>query len=91
MKRSGKNKEYFYLRSGKLHRVVPTDFAVDLSEDEDRRLKEDIARNPGSKAEVLSGFWSFLIKTVGKKAYSFDEFMDSYCGKKREEMEAKGL
>lgn len=88
---SGKNKEYFYLRSGKLHRVIPTDFAVDLSEDEDRRLKEDIAKNPSSKAEMLSGFWAFLTKTVGKKSYNFDEFMDSYCDKKREEMEAKGL
>lgn len=88
---SGKNREYFYLRSGKLHRVVPTDFAVDLSKDEDRRLKEDIARNPSSKAEMLSDFWAFLTKTVGKKSYNFDEFMDSYCGRKREEMEAKGL
>lgn len=88
---SGKNKEYFYLRSGKLHRVVPTDFAVDLSGDEDRRLKEDIARNPGSKAEILSGFWSFLTRTVGKKSYNFDEFMDSYCERKRKAMKAKGL
>lgn len=87
----GKNKEYFYLRSGKLHRVVPTDFAVDLSGDEDRRLKEDIAENPGSKAEILSGFWSFLTRTVGKKSYNFDEFMDSYCERKREAMKAKGL
>ena len=88
---SGKSKEYFYLRPGKLHRVVPTDFAVDLSGDEDRRLKEDIAMNPGSKPEVLSGFWAFLTKTVGRKPYNFDDFMDSYCAKKREEMEAKGL
>ena len=88
---SGKNKAYFYLRSGKLHRVIPTDFAVDLSEGEDRRLKEDIARNLSSKAEVLSGFWTLLTETVGKKPYNFDEFMDSYCDRKREEMEAKGL
>ena len=87
----GKSKGYLYLRSGILHRVVPTDFAVDLSEDEDRRLKEDIAKNPGSKAEILSRFWAFLTKTVGKNPYNFDEFMDSYCDKKREEMEAKGL
>ena len=88
---SGKNKEYFYLRSGKLHRVIPTDFAVDLSKDEDRRLKEDIAKYPSNKAEILSDFWAFMTKTVGKKSYNFDEFMDSYCDKKREEMEAKGL
>ena len=56
---SGKSKEYFYLRSGKLHRVIPTDFAVDLSEDEDRRLKEGIAKNPSNKVEILSVFWSF--------------------------------
>ena len=87
----GKNKEYFYLRSGKLHRVVPTDFAVDLSEYEDRRLKEDIANNPGGKAGILCGFWAFLTKTVGRKSYNFDEYMDSYCSRKREEMEAKGL
>ena len=84
----GGKKEYFYLRSGKLHRVIPTDFAVDLSED--IKLKEDIARNPGSKSEILSGFWAFLTRTVGKKPYNFDEFMDSYCAKKRGEMEAKG-
>lgn len=88
---SRKNKEYFYLRSGKLHRVIPVDFAVDLSEDEDRRLKEDIARKPSFKPEILSGFWAFLTKTVGRKPYNFDEFMDSYCDRKREEMEAKGL
>ena len=88
---SGKSKEYFYLRSGKLHRVIPTDFAVDLSEDEDRRLKEDIAKNPSNKVEILSVFWSFLTKTVGKKSYNFDEFMDSYCDKKREEMKFKEL
>ena len=87
----GKNKEYFYLRSGKLHRVIPTDFAVDLSEDEDRRLKEDIAKNPSSKTEILCGFWDFLTKTVGKKSYNFDDFMDSYCERKRKVMKAKGL
>lgn len=87
----GKNKEYFYLRSGKLHRVIPTDFAVDLSEDEDRRLKEEIAKNPSCKAQILSGFWSFLTKTVGKESYNFDDFMDSYCNRKREKMEARGL
>lgn len=87
----GKSREYFYLRSGKLHRVVPTDFAVDLSGDEDRRLKEDIAGSPCGKAEILCGFWAFLTKTVGRKAYNFDEYMDSYCERKREEMEAKGL
>ena len=86
-----KNKEYFYLRSKKLHRVIPTDFAVDLSENEDRRLKDEIAKSPSSKVEILSVFWSFLTKTVGKKPYNFDEFMDSYCDKKRKEMEAKGL
>ena len=64
---------------------------MDLSGDEDRRLKDDIAGNPGRKAEILCGFWAFLIKTVGRKAYNFDEFMDSYCGRKRKEMEAKGL
>ena len=88
---SRKNKEYFYLRSGKLHRVIPTDFAVDLSEDEDRRLKEDIAKNPSSKAEILCGFWAFLTKTVGKKSYNFDDFMDSYCERKRKVIKAKGL
>ena len=88
---SRKNKEYFYLRSGKLHRVIPTDFAVDLSEDEDRRLKEDIAKNPSSKAEILCGFWNFLTKTVGKKSYNFDDFMDSYCERKRKVIKAKGL
>lgn len=88
---SGKNKEYFYLRSGKLHRVVPTDFAVNLSEDEDRRLKEEIAKNPSGKAEILSEFWSFLTRIVGRRSYNFDKFMDSYCSRKRDEMEAKGL
>ena len=88
---SGKNKEYFYLRSGKLHRVIPTDFAVDLSEDEDRRLKEGIAKNPSNKVEILSVFWSFLTKTVGKKPYNFDDFMDSYCERKRKVMKAKEL
>ena len=88
---SGKSKEYFYLRSGKLHRVIPTDFAVDLSEDEDRRLKEGIAKNPSNKVEILSVFWSFLTKTVGKKPYNFDDFMDSYCERKRKVMKAKEL
>ena len=88
---SGKSKEYFYLRSGKLHRVIPTDFAVDLSEDEDRRLKEDIAKDPSNKVEILSVFWSFLTKTVGKKSYNFDDFMDSYCERKRKAMKAKDL
>lgn len=88
---SGKNKEYFYLRSKKLHRVIPTDFAVDLSESEDKRLKEEIAKNPSSKHEILCDFWAFLTKLVGKKSYNFDKYMDSYCDKKREEMEAKGL
>ena len=88
---SGKNKEYFYLRSGKLHHVIPTDFAVDLSEDEDRRLKEYIAKNPSSKAEILCRFWDFLTKTVGKKPYNFDDFMDSYCERKRKVIKAKGL
>ena len=84
-------KAYFYLRSKKLHMIKSVDYAVDLSEDEDKRLKEEIAVNPCCKAEALKSFWSFLTKTVGKKAYNFDDYMDSYCSNKRKEMEAKGL
>lgn len=84
-------KSYFYLRSGKLHKVIPVDFAVNLSEDEDKRLKEEIRKNPAEKAELLRNFWYFLTQIVGKKAYNFDDFMDSYCNRKRQEMEAKGL
>lgn len=84
-------KSYFYLRSRKLHCIKTVDYAVDLSEDEDKRLKEEIAGNPSNKVKILNGFWDFLTKTVKKKVYNFDEFMDFYCSNKRKEMEAKGL
>ena len=85
-------RDYFYLRSGKLHHVFPTDLAVDLSEAEAEAVKKELnERSPEDKQEVLGRQWGLLTGAVGKKPYDFTEFMDRHCSEKRRRMEAMGL
>ena len=80
-----RNKHFYYLRSGVLHHVYPVDYAVNLSEDEDRQIKEELNKEPYNKQEILEKYWSFLTRTAGKKSYDFVSYMDKKCALKRAE------
>lgn len=84
-------RDYFYLRSGKLHHVFPVDMAVDLSPAEDMALKKEMGDAGADKQAVLGRNWSLLTGAVGKKPYDFTAYMDRHCDEKRCKMEAMGL
>lgn len=59
-------KPYYYARNGLLHVRYTVDRCMELSPSEAERIKADITSNQADKQEILSSFWSFLEKTVGK-------------------------
>lgn len=59
-------KPYYYFRNRHLHIRYNVDRAIELSEDEALKLKNDITENPSYKQSILAKAWSFFEKTVGK-------------------------
>lgn len=59
-------KPYYYFRNGHLHVRYNVDRAIELSEAEALKLKNDMTANPADKQFVLAEAWSFFEKTVGK-------------------------
>lgn len=51
-------KPYYYLRNGLLHVRHMVDRAVDLSKDEDMRVKEELNKAPSQKQQILSREWN---------------------------------
>lgn len=64
-------KPYYYIRNGLLHVRYTVDRCMELSPSEIERIKADITAHPSDKQKILSSFWSFLEKTVGR-AVIFD-------------------
>ena len=59
-------KPYYYFRNGYLHVRYNVDRAIELSEAEALKLKNDMTANPAYKQSVLAEAWRFFEKTVGK-------------------------
>ena len=51
-------KPYYYLRNGLLHVRHTVDRAVDLSKDEEMRVKEELDKAPAEKQQILGREWN---------------------------------
>ena len=51
-------KPYYYLRNGLLHVRHTVDRAVNLSKDEEMRLKEELTEAPSQKQQILGREWN---------------------------------
>ena len=51
-------KPYYYLRNGLLHVRHTVDRAVDLSKDEEMRIKEELTKDPAQKQQILGREWN---------------------------------
>lgn len=59
-------KPYYYMRNGVLHARYTVDRAVELSESEEKEIKERITLAPYNKQDILSKSWNLLTVYVGK-------------------------
>lgn len=59
-------KPYYYMRNGVLHARYTVDRAVELSESEEKEIKEKITLEPYNKQEIFSKQWNLLTVYVGK-------------------------
>lgn len=62
-----KGKTYYYMRNGLLHRKYPVDEAVELSENEVLVVKNEFAKAPFNKQEILERQWELQVNLNGKK------------------------
>lgn len=62
-----KNKTYYYMRNGLLHRKYTVDEAVELSENEVLNIKNEFAKAPFNKQEILERQWELQVNLNGKK------------------------
>ena len=62
-----KGKIYYYMRNGLLHRKYPVDEAVELSENEVLSVKNEFAKAPFNKQEILERQWELQVKLNHKK------------------------
>ena len=59
-------KPYYYMRNGILHARYMVDRAVELSESEEKEIKERITLAPYNKQDIFSKSWNLLTVYVGK-------------------------
>lgn len=64
-------KPYYYMRNGLLHTRYTVDRCVELSKDEESRIKEEITACPQNKQIILAKYWNLLTVMV-KKTIIFD-------------------
>lgn len=57
---------YYYIRNGLLHVRYKVDRVVELSESEEREIKEKITLEPYNKQGILSKMWNLLTVYVGR-------------------------
>lgn len=62
-------KPYYYMRNGLLHVRYTVDRCVELSESEEKRIKEELAEEPFNKQAIFSRQWNFLTQYVGKAVH----------------------
>lgn len=59
-------KPYWYIRGTAVHVRFILDKAIELSDSESARLKEELSANPSDKQEILKKAWSFYADCIGK-------------------------
>ena len=59
-------KPYYYMRNGVLHARYTVDRAIELSESEEKEIKERITLEPYNKQDIFSKSWNLLTVYVGK-------------------------
>jgi hypothetical protein len=59
-------KPYYYMRNGVLHARYTVDRAVELSESEEKELKDKISLEPYNKQAIFSKYWNLLTVYVRK-------------------------
>lgn len=59
-------KPYYYLRNGFLHVRHTVDRAVNLSKDEEMRIKEELTEAPARKQQILGREWNLQTVMNGK-------------------------
>ena len=59
-------KPYYYLRNGLLHVRYTVDRAVNLSNDEVMRVKEELNKDPARKQQILGREWNLQTVMNGK-------------------------
>ena len=59
-------KPYYYLRNGALHVRFTSDRCIQLSKDEEKRLKNEMTEKPYDKQEILESAWKFYADCVKK-------------------------
>ena len=64
-------KPYYYMRNGLLHTRYTVDRCIELSKDEEYRIKEEITSTPQNKQSILAKYWNLLTVMV-KKTIIFD-------------------
>lgn len=69
-------KAYYYMRNGILHKKVTVDLAVELSWTEEEAVKNDIAKSPYAKQEVLEKHWDLHARLNNKPIQDGIELAD---------------
>ena len=80
-------KPVFFLKGKRLFVRYTVDRAVNLSKDEESKIKVDMSMNPADKQSVLAKAWNFMTACVGKAI-----IMDgvAVADKKMEELRKNG-
>lgn len=59
-------KPYYYMRNGLLHVRFTVDRAMELSKEEEAKIKAELAESPSYKQKVFARHWNLLSSFVGK-------------------------
>ena len=61
---------YYYMRSGLLHVRHTVDRCVELSKDEEKRIKAELEGKPEQKQLILGRNWNLLTVMIGRRIIS---------------------
>ena len=59
-------KPYYYMRNGLLHIRFNVDRAIELSKEEEAKIKKELAESPSCKQKVFAENWNLLSNFVRK-------------------------
>ena len=62
-------KPYYYMRNGLMHVRYTVDRCIKLTEDEEKRIKDQFMTRPYDKQNILADNWKFLTGCVEREIY----------------------
>lgn len=62
-------KPYYYMRNGLMHVRYTVDRCIKLTEDEEKRIKDQFKVRPYDKQNILADNWKFLTGCVEREIY----------------------